>query len=100
MANTINVKVDELLNQIIKVKNELIVIMNNADRHLYEWTLGELMAIKGCLTDREALVDLLVTFSAEMRTKLDSAPCVDINTFKPFIPISMDTKKPQQLAGR
>ncbi|MBE9231737.1 hypothetical protein IQ231_08550 [Cuspidothrix issatschenkoi LEGE 03284] len=100
MANTINAKVDELLNQIIKVKNELIVIMNNADRHLYEWTLGELMAIKGCLTDREALVDLLVTFSAEMRTKLDSAPCVDINTFKPFTPISIDTKKPQQLPGR
>jgi hypothetical protein len=100
MANTINVKVDELLNQIIKVKNELIVIMNNADRHLYEWTLGELMAIKGCLTDREALVDLLVTFSAEMRTKLDNAPCVDINTFKPFKPISIDTKKPQQLPGR
>jgi hypothetical protein len=100
MANTINVKVDELLNQIIKVKNDLIVIMNNADRHLYEWTLGELMAIKGCLTDREALVDLLVTFSAEMRTKLDGAPCVDINTFKPFKPISIDTKKPQQLPGR
>jgi hypothetical protein len=100
IANTINIKVDELVNQIIKVKNELIVIMNNSDRHLYEWTLGELMAIKGCLTDREALVELLVTFGGQMRTKLDSVPCVDINTFKPFKPLSIDSKQPQQLPGR
>uniref|UniRef100_UPI001F23B1AA hypothetical protein n=1 Tax=Calothrix rhizosoleniae TaxID=888997 RepID=UPI001F23B1AA len=87
IANIINVKVDELLNQIIRVKNELTVIMNNADRNLYEWTLGELMSIKTCLTDRQALADLLVSFSAELRTKLDCAPCVDIQTIKPFRPM-------------
>ncbi len=94
VANIINIKVDELLNQILRTKNELTVIINNADRHLYEWTLGELMAIKGCLTDRQVLVEQLVTFSAELRTKLDSTNCVDINTFKPFKPIS----NPQQLS--
>jgi hypothetical protein len=74
--------------------------MNNADRQLYEWTLGELMAIKGCLTDRQALVEQVVSFSAELRTKLDSAPCVDIKAFKPFKPISIEPKQqPQQLPG-
>ncbi|GAX42086.1 hypothetical protein NIES4075_30860 [Tolypothrix sp. NIES-4075] len=87
VANIINIKVDELLNQILRTKNELTAIINNADRHLYEWTLGELMAIKGCLTDREVLVETLVTFSAQLRTKLDGTACVDINTFKPFKPM-------------
>src|SRR4028119_519399 len=87
VANLVNIKVDELLNQILRTKNELIAIINNADRHLYEWTLGELMAIKGCLADREVLVETLVTFSAQLRTKLDGTACVDINTFKPFKPM-------------
>ena len=104
IANLINVKVDELVNQILRTKNELTAIINNSDRHLYEWTLGELMEIKGCLTDRQVLVEQLVTFSAELRTKLDSTNCVDINTFKPFKPISFDPKQlstvqPQQLPG-
>jgi hypothetical protein len=87
VANLINIKVDELLNQILRTKNELIAIINNADRHLYEWTLGELMAIKGCLTDREVLVETLVTFNAQLRTKLNETACVDINAFKPFKPM-------------
>ncbi|MFN6499054.1 MAG: hypothetical protein RMX65_018940 [Nostoc sp. DedQUE01] len=104
VANVINIKVDELLNQILRIRNELTVIINNADRHLYEWTLGELMAIKGCLTDRQALVEQLVTFSSELRVKLDSTNCVDINTFKPFKPISVNPAplspvQPQQLPG-
>ncbi|WP_017314165.1 YncE family protein [Mastigocladopsis repens] len=99
VANIINIKVDELLNQIIRTKNELTVLINSADRQLYEWTLGELMAIKGCLTDREVLVETLVTFSAQLRTKLDGTPCVDINTFKPFKPISINQQQSQQLPG-
>ena len=93
VANLIDIKVDELVNQILRTKNELTAIINNADRHLYEWTLGELMVIKGCLSDREVLVEQLVTFSAELRTKLDGTACVDINTFKPFQPISIDRKQ-------
>ncbi|MBD0265080.1 MAG: hypothetical protein ICV78_20870, partial [Tolypothrix sp. Co-bin9] len=100
IANLISVKLDELLNQIVRTKNELTVIMNNADRHLYEWTLGELITIKGCLTDRQALAEQLVSFSAELKTKLDCTPCVDINKFERFKPISIDYKQqPQQLPG-
>ncbi|MGI8499555.1 MAG: hypothetical protein ACR2LR_00215 [Hassallia sp.] len=99
VANLINIKVDELLNQILRTKNELTAIINNADRHLYEWTLGELMAIKGCLTDREVLVETLVTFSAQLRTKLDGTACVDINTFKPFKPVLAPKQQSQQLPG-
>jgi hypothetical protein len=45
------------------------------------------MAIKGCLTDREVLVETLVTFHAQLRTKLNETACVDINAFKPFKPM-------------
>ncbi|MBW4627890.1 MAG: hypothetical protein KME49_20870 [Brasilonema octagenarum HA4186-MV1] len=93
IANIINIKVDDLLNQIITTKNELTVLMNNSDRQLYEWTLGELMAIKGCLTDREVLVEMLVTFSAELRTKLDGTACVDIKSVKPFKPNLLQPKQ-------
>ncbi|MEA5564816.1 hypothetical protein [Anabaena sp. UHCC 0399] len=95
IANIINIKVDELLNQIWRIRNELTVFINNSDRNLYEWTLGELMVIKNCLTDRQALVEQLVTFSTELRVKLDNTNCVDINTFKRFKPLSF----PQQLPG-
>jgi hypothetical protein len=81
------------INQLITTKNELTGLMNNADRNLYEWTLGELMVIKGCLSDREVLVEQLVTFSAQLRTKLDGTACVDINTFEPFKPISIDDEQ-------
>ncbi len=93
IANIINIKVDDLVNQIITTKNELTVLMNNSDRQLYEWTLGELMAIKGCLTDREVLVEMLVTFSAELRTKLDGTACVDIKSVKPFKPALLQPKQ-------
>ncbi|MEI2579022.1 hypothetical protein [Scytonema sp. PRP1] len=99
IANLISAKLDELLNQIMRTKNELIVIMNNADRNLYEWTLGELIAIKGCLTDREVLADQLISFSAELKTKLDCTPCVDINNFERFRPILIDHKQQEQIAG-
>ncbi|WP_143172834.1 hypothetical protein [Scytonema sp. HK-05] len=99
VANIINIKVDELLNQIIRTKNELTVLINNSDRQLYEWTLGELMAIKGCLTDREVLVEMLVTFSAQLRTKLDGTACVDIQTIKPFKPVLEPKQQSQQLPG-
>ncbi|MBW4448613.1 MAG: hypothetical protein KME38_17555 [Spirirestis rafaelensis WJT71-NPBG6] len=99
VANIINIKVDELLNQIIRTKSELTVLINNADRQLYEWTLGELMAIKGCLTDREVLVETLVTFSAQLRTKLDGTNCVDIESIKPFKPVLEPRQQSQQLPG-
>ncbi|WP_332956001.1 substrate-binding domain-containing protein [Microcoleus sp. AR_TQ3_B6] len=81
------------INELIRTKNELAGLMNHADRNLYEWTLGELMVLKGCLSDREVLVEQLVTFSAELRTKLEGTACVDIDTFKPFKPISIDDKQ-------
>ena len=99
IANLISDKVDELLNQIIRNKNELTVIINNADRDLYEWTLGELMAIKGCLTDRQTLIEQLASFSAELTTKLECTPCADINTFKPFKPFKSQTVESTVSAG-
>jgi len=89
IASLIRDKVDELLNQIIRTRNELTVIINNADRDLYEWTLGELIAIKGCLTDRQALVEQLNSFNAELITKLECTPCADIKQLKPFRPYSV-----------
>lgn len=91
IASLIRDKVDELLNQIIRTKNELTVIINNGDRDLYEWTLGELIAIKGCLTDRQALVEQLDSFSTALRTKLECTPCADIKKLKPFKPYSLNS---------
>jgi hypothetical protein len=93
IANLIDIKVNDLLNHIMRAKNELTVLMTNGDRHLYEWTLGELMAIKGCLTDREVLIEQVVSFSTQLRTKLDSTPCVDIKTFQPFKPNLIEPKQ-------
>ncbi|MBW4628301.1 MAG: hypothetical protein KME49_23005 [Brasilonema octagenarum HA4186-MV1] len=57
------------------------------------------MAIKGCLTDRQALAEQLVSFSAELKTKLDCTPCVDIKTFKRFKPILIAAQQQEQITG-
>ncbi|GAB1538871.1 hypothetical protein NUACC21_15350 [Scytonema sp. NUACC21] len=100
IASLISGKIDELLNEITRAKNELTVIMNNGDRHLYEWTLGELIAIKGCLTDRQALVEQLASFSAELTTKLECTPCVDIHALKPFKPIYVNSTQLSQMRSQ
>ncbi|MEO1765453.1 MAG: hypothetical protein AAFR83_26900, partial [Cyanobacteria bacterium J06629_18] len=51
------------------------------DTQLYNWTLEQLTALQGCLTDREALVEMFETFSAQLKNKLDGADCVNPTRF-------------------
>ena len=52
------------------------------------------MTLKGCLTDRQVLVDQLALFSNELKTRLDTAPCVNPTVFKNWTPLPIE---PQML---
>ncbi|NET54121.1 MAG: hypothetical protein F6K09_37550 [Merismopedia sp. SIO2A8] len=60
--------------------------INQGDTHLYNWTLEQLMSIKGCLTDRQVLIDQLEAFSSQLKTRLDTTPCVSPSAFSAWTP--------------
>ena len=55
------------------------------DARLYNWTLEQLTALQSCMTDRQALVDMLEAFSSRLKGALDEAPCVQPTRFTPWI---------------
>ena len=83
----IDAKATQYLAQLNQLEITLVERINQGDTHLYNWVLEQLIALKGCLSDREVLVEQLAVFSSQLKVKLDTAPCVDPSTFKPWTPL-------------
>ena len=92
----IDVRATKYLERISQLEINLISRINQGDAHLYNWVLEQLITLKGCITDRQVLVEQLETFSNELKTKLDTTPCVNPGTFKPWTPLSAE---PEALPG-
>ena len=92
----IDARAAKYLDQLSQLEVNLIARINQGDTHLYNWVLEQLMTLKGCLADRQVLVDQLALFSNELKTRLDTAPCVNPATFKTWTPLPVE---PQVLPG-
>ena len=42
------------------------------------------MALQGCLTDRQALVEMFESFASNLKDELDNAPCISPSRFTPM----------------
>ncbi|MEM9218499.1 MAG: hypothetical protein AAGD25_29685 [Cyanobacteria bacterium P01_F01_bin.150] len=93
----IDARATKYLQQLSQLEVTLIARINEGDTHLYNWVLEQLMTLKGCLADRQVLVDQLALFSNELKTRLDTAPCVNPAVFKPWTPLPFES---QVLPGR
>ncbi|MBR8833993.1 MAG: hypothetical protein DSM106950_08120 [Stigonema ocellatum SAG 48.90 = DSM 106950] len=96
----IRLEIEHVVNvQIEEIKNKLELQIKQGDRQLYEWILAQLSAIKGCLTDRQALVELAESFSAQLKTQLDTAAYVN-TSFASWAEISSEQQLSESGEGR
>lgn len=94
----IDARATKYLQQLSRLEVDLIARINEGDIHLYNWVLGQLMNIKGCLTDRQVMIDQLEAFSNQLKTRLDTAPCVNPTTFEvPIEPKVLASDETRQL---
>jgi len=94
-------EVENFYARLGQFETQLYLRINQGDAQLYNWTLEQLVALQGCLTDRPALVELFESFSTEIKTKLNNAPCVQTSKFTPLAAGSVQPQlspmQPQQL---
>ena len=84
-------------------QTQLYLKIEQGDTQLYNWTLEQLVALQGCMSDRQSLVDMFESFAAKLKDELDSAPCVQPSRFTPFTKTweqsQISPAQPQQLPG-
>ena len=78
---SIKAEVENFYSRLGQFETQLNLRISQGDTQLYNWTLQQLTALQGCLTDREALVEMFETFSAQLKNKLDGADCVNPSRF-------------------
>jgi hypothetical protein len=78
---SIKAEVENFYSRLGQFETQLNLRISQGDTQLYNWTLEQLTALQGCLTDREALVEMFETFSAQLKNKLDGADCVNPTRF-------------------
>ncbi|AFY54497.1 hypothetical protein Riv7116_1958 [Rivularia sp. PCC 7116] len=81
---SIKAEVENFYSRLGQFETQLYRRINQGDTELYNWTLEQLVALQGCLTDRQALVKMFENFSTELKQQLDCADCVDPQRFTPF----------------
>lgn len=87
----IDARANTYIDQLKQLEVTLISRINQGDISLYNWTLEQLMSIKGCMTDREVLVAQLETLAAELKARLGNAPCVQPTAFSEWQPVAEKT---------
>ena len=84
-------------------QTQLYLKIEQGDTQVYNWTLEQLVALQGCLTDRQSLVDMFESFASKLKDELDSAPCVQPNRFTPWVRTEtnpeLESAQPGQLPG-
>lgn len=89
---SIKTEVENFYARLGQFETQLNLRINQGDTQLYNWTLEQLVALQGCLTDRQALVELFESFSTRLKNELDNAPCVQPSR---FIPLAAGSVQPQ-----
>ncbi|MGH2413922.1 MAG: hypothetical protein ACRDEA_09580, partial [Microcystaceae cyanobacterium] len=82
---SIKVEVENFYARLGQFETQLNRRITQGDTQVYNWTLEQLVALQGCLTDRQALVELFESFSAKVKTALDGAPCVQPSRFTAWV---------------
>ena len=101
---SIKSEVDNFYARLGQFETRLYSRIEQGDTQLYNWTLEQLTALQGCLSDRQTLSDMFESFAAKLRNELDGAPCVQPTRFTPMKATlgrdSIPPAQPQQLPGK
>jgi len=98
---SIKAEVENFYARLGQFESQLYLRVEQGDTQLYNWTLEQLIALQGCLTDRQALVEMFASFASHLKDELDGAECVHPNRFTPWVrrtsQAQLEPKQPQQL---
>jgi hypothetical protein len=98
---SIKVEVENFYARLGQFESQLYIRIEQGDTQLYNWTLEQLIALQGCLTDRQALVEMFAVFATNLKDELNDAECVHPSRFTPWVrrtsQAQIGPKQPQQL---
>lgn len=98
---SIKAEVENFYSRIGQFESQLYFRIEQGDTQLYNWTLEQLIALQGCLTDRQALVEMFELFASNLKDQLNGAECVHPNRFTPWVrrtsQAQIEPMQPQQL---
>ena len=94
-VNSFRAEIGKFYSQLAQFESKINSRIAQGDTELYNWTLEQIVTLQGCITDRQALVNMFDSFSAELKSKLDNADCVQPTRFEPWVRV----EDPQQLAS-
>ncbi len=98
---SIKAEVENFYARLGQFESQLYIRVEQGDTQLYNWTLEQLIALQGCLTDRQALVEMFEIFASNLKDQLNGAECVHPNRFTPWVrrtsQAQFEPTQPQQL---
>jgi hypothetical protein len=92
----IKAEVENFYARLGQFETQVNIRINQGDTRLYNWTLEQLVALQGCITDRQALMDLFESFSMNLKTVLDGSPCVQPTRFTQWVTPEQSQFQPMQ----
>ncbi|MEG4027462.1 MULTISPECIES: hypothetical protein [unclassified Microcoleus] len=87
--NLIKAEVENFYSNLAQFENQFYLRIEQGDTQLYNWTLEQLIALQGCLTDRQALVDMFESFATKLKDELENAECVRPDRFGSWVRTDM-----------
>src|SRR4028118_1584543 len=87
--NLIKSEVENFYSNLAQFENQFYLRIEQGDTQLYNWTLEQLIALQGCLTDRQALGDIFETFAKRLKDELENAECVRPDRFSSWVRTDM-----------
>ena len=99
---SIEAQIDRFFDRVGQFETRLNSRMDRGDDRLRHWTLEQLTALQGCLSDRQTLSDMFEKFAANLRDGLDNADCVQPTRFTSWATIeknAISTTEASKLPG-
>ncbi|MGV2829640.1 hypothetical protein [Myxosarcina sp. GI1(2024)] len=100
---SIKAEVNNFYSRLGQFETQLYLRIEQGDTQLYNWTLEQLTALQGCLSDRQTLAEMFQSFATKLKDELDNAPCVQPNRFTSWTRTEgqerISPAQPQQLPG-
>ena len=87
--NLIKSEVENFYSNLAQFENQFYLRIEQGDTQLYNWTLEQLIALQGCLTDRQALGDIFESFAKKLKDDLENAECVRPDRFSSWVRTDM-----------
>ena len=98
--NLIKSEVENFYSNLAQFENQFYLRIEQGDTQLYNWTLEQLIALQGCLTDRQALGDIFESFAKKLKDELENAECVRPDRFSSWVRTDMRSQfQPTQSPG-